>query len=160
MTPHLGKEDAPLFHCIQLGKPGPVSNAATALSYTGGFSMAHHRHRAFMRHVRGAFRRCPHNPTDHIHGDHFMEMISSRPTVRRLDTDQVFRDPIPPTKEPARALWKHGPTLRGWLPISLSRLYYSGTRNIPGRFHISSATPDLLLLKVVSTHQGERLKND
>ena len=48
-----------------------------------------------------------------------------RPTVRRLDTDQGFRDPdthdhfmetklsrLDTTEEPARALWKHGPTVR------------------------------------------------
>ena len=57
--------------------------------------------------------------------DHAMEAIPLRPTVRRLDADQVFRNPIPTTiswrpnfrvwrrpKEPARALWKHGPTFR------------------------------------------------
>ena len=28
--------------------------------------------------------------------DHFMETLSARPTLRGLDADQVFRDPIPP----------------------------------------------------------------
>ena len=55
--------------------------------------------------------------------DHFMETLSARPTLRGLDADQVFRDPIPRPfhggqtfafgydQEPARALWKHWPTL-------------------------------------------------
>ena len=29
--------------------------------------------------------------------DHFMETTSSRPTLRGLDADQVFRNPIPTT---------------------------------------------------------------
>ena len=97
-------------------------------------SRASKTYRRFITH-KGAFG-APLHPIDQraFHSpwtlDHFMETLSARPlswrpTVRRLDADQVFRDPITTTKSLPVLFGNMGQSCAGWMRAPASG-YASG----------------------------------